>query len=809
YSKAANAELAKEYDRAFRQYIKAAEQFLFLGRQATEEQLRALYRGQAAKALERAEKIKSVKRDIRPVAKDEFSEGRQLYVLQKSSLVNQIYLPLWGSSERPTPASEHPLLSTEQQERGATWGRPGPAEYSVFGEGATGTLLPQDVVQDVVTDCSVCGAIAVCVDHHRRFGSKIIMDQLYPQPHGSEASGKESSEYHFRILYNGAYRRVSIDSLLPVRPNGRLMCMSTGDKRLLWPSLVEKAYMKLAGGYDFLGSYLLTCHVRSALASWIPEHVDIRSSDFQPEKTWSRVAEGYELGHCVLTVGTGERLHEFDFPMPLLPAHCYAVIGLHNGDHRRVTIFDPWVHCQVADEQDDRASAVQRSTGVVDISWDELCNIFDGIYLSWNPELFKHQIVFHGFVHFRRNSIANSLPASHFRGQLKVDSHGGDRSDASVWVQLTRHVRSHRSSAEYVSLSVQSGSGISPSDGEDMLARKGQYTNSPHVLVRTSMLPDELLTFVASYEGDRQDVGFTITAYSDSKIAWVHGPAKPRYSKDVSIEGAFTHKSAGGNHTYPSYYLNPQYHIRIHPAADRNRQTSRNSKTELTLSLRTDRQTPANLTLAWSQGERINELGHNDLALSSGPYTYGYALAAGRVPRKSGDYTLIVSAFEPRHLGKFDLRVESSERFDIVPIPQEGAGMFCKTIKGDWYCRDGRSAAGAPSFGNYSANPAYEVRVPATSQLQFRLQLAKPFPTASLNLTVFDASTGASSSIHVATSGPYSDATSGVVIPQRTYQPGRYLAVPSTHSPGIRTSFVLIVYSTTSGVEVVPVRLPP
>ena len=51
----------------------------------------------------------------------------------------------------------------------------------------------------------------------------------------------------------------------------------------------------------------------------------------------------------------------------------------------------------------------------------------------------------------------------------------------------------------------------------------------------------------------------------------------------------------------------------------------------------------------------------------------------------AGDYTLVVSPFEPRHLGKFALHLECSDRFDITPIQQEGAGMFTKpVIRGQW-----------------------------------------------------------------------------------------------------------------------------
>ena len=72
---AANAELARYFDKAFRLYLKAAEQFLHLSRQSTDDRTRTLCKAEAAKALERAEKIKAVKQDVRPVPKDEFSDS--------------------------------------------------------------------------------------------------------------------------------------------------------------------------------------------------------------------------------------------------------------------------------------------------------------------------------------------------------------------------------------------------------------------------------------------------------------------------------------------------------------------------------------------------------------------------------------------------------------------------------------------------------------------------------------------------------------------------------------------------------------
>jgi len=45
-----------------------------------------------------------------------------------------------------------------------------------------------------------------------------------------------------------------VDDYLPVSKVGTLMCTFSTNKNELWPSIIEKAYMKLMGGYDFPGS---------------------------------------------------------------------------------------------------------------------------------------------------------------------------------------------------------------------------------------------------------------------------------------------------------------------------------------------------------------------------------------------------------------------------------------------------------------------------------------------------------------------------------------------------------------------------
>ena len=60
-----------------------------------------------------------------------------------------------------------------------------------------------------------------------------------------------------KLWLNGVWRQVVVDDKLPIDQNSNLLCSDTsGSKNQLelWVTIIEKAYMKLCGGYDFPGS---------------------------------------------------------------------------------------------------------------------------------------------------------------------------------------------------------------------------------------------------------------------------------------------------------------------------------------------------------------------------------------------------------------------------------------------------------------------------------------------------------------------------------------------------------------------------
>lgn len=155
-----------------------------------------------------------------------------------------------------------------------------------------------------------------------------------------------------------------------------------------------------------------------------------------------------------------------------------------------------------------------------------------------------------------------------------------------------------------------------------------------------------------------------------------------------------------------------------------------------------------------------------------------------------GTYTLLVSSWEREQVGTYSLLAESSAPVTLSPIPQEGAGMFARSIQGRW---DEDTAGGRPSEGNYSTNPAVEITLPTAAVLQARLYLPTPgnVPT---NLTLFRRGTGGIGE-QLATSGPYVEAVSGVAVSKTRLSPGVYLLIPSTYQRGVRNEWILDIWA--------------
>ena len=121
-------------------------------------------------------------------------------------------------------------LSREQKEAGVLWRRPREvfANAKIFFP----ELRPEDIVQRIVADCSLCASIVVCLLHCRTHDSKVCtifyslellvscrdsdddgtlqaaLPSLHPRGPDGRLHISPTGEYELKVLFNGAHRRV-------------------------------------------------------------------------------------------------------------------------------------------------------------------------------------------------------------------------------------------------------------------------------------------------------------------------------------------------------------------------------------------------------------------------------------------------------------------------------------------------------------------------------------------------------------------------------------------------------------------------
>ncbi|EAW08383.1 calpain-like protease PalBory [Aspergillus clavatus NRRL 1] len=634
--------------------------------------------------LSRAEKIKEAK-DWRSVSRAHAQNTSELQtpsstrtlttreeiILLEGAKLNGFIFPPWAG---PPSLEEFELLqgsalftdkpdlhlSEKQKAIFNGWKRP----YELLSKSVVGAISERglDKVRVIPIFAAFCFGNLTC--------NKNYLPVIYPcEYYTSYPKPSPSGRYILRFYFNGCFRKVIIDDRLPSTKTSRsLHVVDRNNPNFLWPALVEKAYLKVRGGYDFPGSNSGTD--LWVLTGWIPEQVFLHHEDVTCEQLWKRLFKSFHHGDVLLTIGTGKLTEREEEELGLVSEHDYAILDMKEiRGRRQMLVKNPWAGADIATGErhwEPRNIPEDRSALSPGTFWMDCENVlqnFENLYLNWNPTLFK----FREDIHFTWDlASGKGVPGCFVKNpQFAVSTETG----GTVWLLLSKHFKtvelSGHSSPEnsqtgFISLYVFNADGkrVSLSDGT---LHRGPYVDSPNTLMRLEMPPKTTFTAVVSEESlPAASQSFTLSALA---IAPVYiAPSQNKYMCVSKVQGAWTPSTAGGNAESARYPLNPQFSLMLSKATDISILLE-SSDTELAIHAK----------LFHSNGKRVSRVRNRDIITDSGDYRRGAALAETKHLEK-GVYTIVCSTFASDQLGRFTLWVSSMVPCEVKPLAPEAAG---------------------------------------------------------------------------------------------------------------------------------------
>lgn len=632
---------------------------------------------------------------------------------------------------------------------------------------------------------------------------------MYPFDHTKRVPKYSASgKYVLRLHFNGCSRRVVIDERLPASVTDRtLYVVDRQNPRLVWPALVEKAYLKVRGGYDFPGSNSGTD--LWVLTGWIPEQIFLQREDLDVDAIWKRIKGAHDSEDVVVTLGTGRISAEEEDVLGLIGEHDYAVmdLGVDNGN-RRLLVKNPWCNGPVwkhvspsstppgfsviDDQQTDQQHAdapqpsqgahrTQPAAGSFWMPLEDVVQHFESMYLNWNPALFAHRQDHHFSWQLPPARLASSLVGNP-QYALQCPSGG------PVWILISRHfvdaeldiARSRTDKDSMAAASSQlgfmsilvfdnKGHNVQLGDGE---VYRGPYVDSPQTLARLDTSPGKQYTVVLDqHEFPLPQYTFTFSFFSQEPLRVQKAVDAMPHAQDVS--GSWTRRTAGGNAASSTYFQNPQYKLRLAQASP------------LSVLLSTDSQdVHVHVDLVWAGGKRVTALKSRDLLASSGDYRRGCTLAeVARVD--AGVYTLVCSTFDAGQTADFSLRVSSAVPVSLDTIPADAAGRL-RTPLNPFRLSHGEELRRAPLSVSWLTRMSVTARSLASPA---HLSVHPSSSTLAMRLSVVHGWAPERAVVAVSSDGDFLEPRAGMRTPEldmepaRIHREGMWLVVESMGTP--------------------------
>lgn len=405
----------------------------------------------------------------------------------------------------------------------------------------------ENIYQDLLTNCSfVCAILSII---------HINPDLVY-----SLLSHVYKDTYKVKLYLNGCFRLVTLDNKLPLVDNGRNLVMrSLTNPAIVWPALLEKAYLMVMGqGYNFQGSNMAVDTFM--LLGWIPEVVHVLNGHlYDGTEADDTLAQLFRNKKVLLGLGVGQLSDKLAAQIGLIPGHDYAVVDMRLDETtgvREILIRNPWL---------------AHTDGTQSIRWVNETELyhFSFLYINWLPH-FKHSTKVNFIAQL--NSPGLSLWSALYNNPqytLTVPPHEG-----KVWLLLERHLLSTVDDPSTTRGEIVIGITIYDTKiGERVFSDNQCHyicklrtgTNNRTELVKLELPPGKEFPHAKSYTvviNSSENANFTLTAYSDTKVQ-LHR-AKPKYPHIILVPvDSWDTRTSGGNYALPTYIYNPQYTLRV------------------------------------------------------------------------------------------------------------------------------------------------------------------------------------------------------------------------------------------------------
>jgi len=695
-----------QQEEALAMYTEAVDTCLQAKKNTSDKHMQDKLGKVAIEALERAETLKTkqqpiessssvVKSVVRPLGnllidKGEFDGGgrtsadlgytdEERKALSDVTAINGIqYLPFVAADLRErfafpiayTDPHGKLTLSAKQKQKLKDWARP---DEFMADPQMLQIVDCYSVKQTLVSDCSFVASIAIAAQYEKKYKKKLITSIIYPQNKKGEPVYNPCGKYMIKLHLNGIQRKVIVDDYFPLGARNEMLSSYSSNKSELWISVLEKAYMKVMGGYDFPGS---NSNIDLyALTGWVPERIAMRPGDptFNAEAVFDRLHDRFHRGEVLATAATGELSDSVADNAGLVSTHAYAVLDVRKvKDEKLLLLKNPWAHLRWRgnwSELDTRNwtkefqnllnynpdDAVNFDNGVFWIDYKSMQKYFDVLYLNWNPELFSNTFAIHQL--WKSGSgpakdIINIGENPQFSLEMRDCSAGG-----AVWLLLSRHItdiQDFRNNKEYITLLVYKNNGkrvYYPFDPAPFI--DGVRINSPHYLTKIVLPKGESVrrfTLVVSQFEKTTAIYFTVRAYSNQPFTL--DKVKNPYRHKTEVTGKWSGRSAGGcannKDTWPN---NPRYKLVI------------DTPSKLQIQLKGPRTFQIGFDLLCISASDTSSP-HYAKKKSSGVYRPGFVVCCMDVV--AGTYDLLPSTYRPGEEAPFFLTAACSGSFQLT-----------------------------------------------------------------------------------------------------------------------------------------------